>query len=160
MLHCAADQSLVSGGERGEMAIFDLRQRKLRETWGAHSSAVHAVTLADGWRVFSASADAELKLWAVDAPLAPPADSEGTGITCAEGQPRGRWAGAHEAQTLLSPLVGGGKLGQSGVTALTAIPGGYNVMNTFGGVGGAAGNRPAGLISGGADGKVKLWRLI
>ena len=37
VLYCASDHSLITGGEKGEMAIFDLRQRKLREKWSAHT---------------------------------------------------------------------------------------------------------------------------
>ena len=146
VLHCAAESSLVSGGEKGEMVIFDLRQRKVREKWSAHSLAVQAMALADGTSCLSASADTDIKLWSIDAPCAPPADSE-SASSCAEGQPRGRWPNAHEPHTLLAPLVGT-KLGHSGVTALTLLPGrGDGRLST-----------PLGLITGGADGRVKLWR--
>ena len=74
---------------------------------------------------------------------APPDDADGAAL--AEGQPRGRWPNAHEPHTLLAPLVGT-KLGHSGVTALTLLaPAGASKL-------------PAGLITGGADGRVKLWR--
>ena len=158
VLHCAADASLISGGERGEMAIFDLRMQKLREKWTAHSQAVQALALADDRRIFSTSADSDMKLWAVDAPLAPPPDSEGSGVGCAEGQPRGMWERAHEAQTIFAPLAGSGKLGHNGVTALTTMPGGGG--DVLSGSSGRLDSRLAGLISGGADGKVKLWRTV
>jgi len=108
----------LNGG--GEMAIFDLRQRRLREKWTAHSMAVQALALAADRSCFSTSADADVKLCSVDAPCAPPPD-DAEATTCAEGQPRGRWDKAHE-HTMLAPLVGT-KLGaRSGVTALTLLP--------------------------------------
>ena len=148
VVHCAADMTLVSGGEKGEMLIFDLRQRRVREKWSAHTLAVQALAIAGGSACISASADADIKLWSVDAPCAPPPsdEDESTVGGCAEGQPRGRWANAHDPHTLLGPLVGT-KLGHSGVTALTLLP-----------AGGRAGKMTSGLITGGADGKVKLWR--
>ena len=145
VLHCAATQCLVTGGEKGEMAIFDLRQRRLREKWAAHTAAVQALALAEGAYCISAAADADIKLWAVDAPCAETDEGAAPGAV-AEGQPRGRWANAHEPHTLLAPLVGS-KLGHSGVTALTLLKAGAEA-------------RPGGLITGGADGRVKLWRAV
>ena len=104
---------------------------------------MQALAPAGGGAVLSASADADIKLWAVGAPCAPPDDADGAAL--AEGQPRGRWPNAHEPHTLLAPLVGT-KLGHSGVTALTLLaPAGASKL-------------PAGLITGGADRRVKLWR--
>lgn len=155
VVHCAEDASLVSGGERGEILIFDLRQRRVREKWSAHTLAVQAMAHAGGSACFSASADADIKLWSIDAPCAPPEDMDGAPGACAEGQPRGRWPNAHEPHTLLAPLVGT-KLGHSGVTALTLLPAGAD-----GRVGKhTSGLNASGLITGGADGKVKLWRAL
>ena len=138
----------MSGGERGEMAIFDLRQRRIREKWAAHSMAIQAMALAEERWCFSTSADSDIKLWSVDAPCALPADSEAPAST--EGQPQGHWAQAHEPHHILAPLVGT-KLGRCGVTSLTLMPG---VWPSVRGVSACS----AGLISGGADGKVKMWR--
>lgn len=151
IVHCAAERCLVSGGERGEMAIFDLRQRRVREKWAAHSMAVQALTLVDGRWCFSASADSDLKLWSIDAPCAADsADDADEPSALAEGLPRGTWAQAHEPHTLLAPLVGT-RLGHCGLTALTMMP------TTMGA---ARAMLPGmGLISGGADGRVKLWHV-
>ena len=146
VLHCAADASLWSGGERGEMTIFDLRQRRVREKWSAHTLAVQAMALADERSCISASADADIKLWSVGAPCVAPVEADGTGSVLAEGAPRGRWPNAHEPHTLLAPLVGT-KLGHSGVTALTLMAANPSV-----------GKHSASIVTGGADGKVKLWK--
>jgi WD40 repeat protein len=148
VLHCPSEMCLVSGGDRGEMAIFDLRQRRLREKWTAHTMAIQALVLAEDSWCFSTSADADIKLWSLDAPCASSMDCEDR--TCAEGQPRGSWAHAHEPHSILAPLVGT-KLGRCGVTSLTLLPGAWpsaRGVNAY----------SAGLISGGADGKVKMWR--
>ena len=124
------------------MAIFDLRQRKLREKWSAHTQAVQALAMADSMTVLSASADADMKLWSVETPCAP--ESEG-----GEGQPKAEWLKAHEQPDKLASLVG--KNTHSGVTALTLRPG---AATRYGD------SRPFGCITGGADGRVKLWRAI
>ena len=142
VLYCASDHSLITGGEKGEMAIFDLRQRKLREKWSAHTQAVQALAMADSMTVLSASADADMKLWSVETPCAP--ESEG-----GEGQPKAEWLKAHEQPDKLASLVG--KNTHSGVTALTLLPG---AATRYGD------SRPFGCITGGADGRVKLWRAI
>lgn len=131
--HCTADRSLISGGENGDLAIFDLRQRRIREKWRAHTMAVQALALVQGPWCFSASADADVKLWRLGAPRTPSDDEENFPA-------QGHWPNAHEAHALLGPLVAS-KLGRSGVTALEFA------------------TRPSSLISGGADGRVKLWSV-
>ena len=156
--YCASDMSLVSGGEKGEMAIFDLRQRRIREKWSAHTFAVQALARAGDKTYFSASADASIKLWSMDAPCAALTEDDSP-TDLAEGQPRARWAQAHDSN-MLSPLVGS-KLGQTGVTALTLMPAGGGAAHHSERHGATSGyaTGAAGLVSGGADGKVKMWRF-
>jgi WD40 repeat protein len=58
------ERALVSGGAGGDLAIFDLRQRKVRHQWSAHTLAVRCLSVDDGrFHAFSASADGDVKLW-------------------------------------------------------------------------------------------------
>ena len=50
------------------MVIFDLRQRRIREKWSGPAFAVQSLVIADNKSFFSASADASIKLWSMDAP--------------------------------------------------------------------------------------------
>lgn len=64
VLHSAADQSLISGGQKGEVAIFDLRKQQRREQWTAHSLATRCVALHESTGLlFTASSDGDIKLW-------------------------------------------------------------------------------------------------
>ena len=143
ILHCLADSSLISGGERGDMAVFDLRQRRVRKQWQAHALAVQALALSHNKLCFSASADSDIKSWDADDPCHVPDEGADIGPPSSsawpEGRARGHWRHAHEPNALLAPLVG--KLRQSGISALQLA------------------SQPASLISGGCDGKVKLWTL-
>ena len=157
VVHCASEMSLISGGEKGEMVIFDLRQRRIREKWSGHAFAVQSLVIADNKSFFSASADASIKLWSMDAPCEHEVGGDATTIL-AEGQPRAKWPQAHDTN-ILSPLVGN-KLGQTGVTSLTLMPQLGGIPGHVSDTGSTAQTTMAGLglISGGADGKVKMWR--
>ena len=51
------------GGQKGEMAIFDLRQQRQRAQWSAHSLAARSLALdARTGLCFSASSDGDMKL--------------------------------------------------------------------------------------------------
>lgn len=146
VLHCIADSSLVSGGERGDLAIFDLRQRRIRKHWQAHTMAVQALALSPRKKFFfSASADSDIMLWDLDDPChhTPATESLNSGLASSSVSPeshtKGHWPQAHEPNALLAPLVA--KLRQSGINTLQWS------------------SQPASLISGGCDGKVKLWTV-
>ena len=69
-----ATQYLISGGERGDISIFDLRQRRQRCQWTAHSLAVRCLAIHEPTSLFfSASADGDLKLWRCDSTFPRPA---------------------------------------------------------------------------------------
>lgn len=62
VLHSPADMSLISGGQKGEVAIFDLRQQRQRQVWNAHTLAARSLAM-DGHALFSGSSDGDIKLW-------------------------------------------------------------------------------------------------
>ena len=73
VLHSPADMSLISGGQKGEVAIFDLRQQRQRQVWNAHSLAARSLAL-DGHALFSGSSDGDIKLWDLSRSAASAAD--------------------------------------------------------------------------------------
>ena len=92
ILYSKADSALISGGQRGEVSVFDLRQRKQRERWGAHALAVRSLSLDGATRqCFTASSDGDLKLWDLNRQSA---------------ELIGHWPRAHEPHTMLHPLAG------------------------------------------------------
>ncbi|KAI9344198.1 WD40-repeat-containing domain protein [Zopfochytrium polystomum] len=55
---------LLSGGKKGEVYIFDIRQRCLRKTVSAHSNTVKSLSVDDVMgNLVSASTDGEIKTW-------------------------------------------------------------------------------------------------
>lgn len=139
--YCAADSSLLSGGEGGEILIFDLRQRRVREVWTAHSGAVRALVVSPGGACFSAASDGCIK--AYDAKAAAHLGRE-PGEPAPPGWVQPAGAAAHDgAQGWgLGSGIGSALGRRHGVSALTLT------------------ERPTALVSGGADGKVKLWGLV
>jgi len=90
--YCSDTQSLISGGERGEVAIFDLRQRRQRCQWNAHTLAVKCLAIHEPSSLFlSASADGDMKMWSQNN---------------TDGRPYGQRTHAHEPHTMLHPLPG------------------------------------------------------
>lgn len=62
--YAPGERALVSGGAGGDLAVFDLRQRQIRQQWSAHTLAVRCVSVDGGrFHAFSASADGDVKLW-------------------------------------------------------------------------------------------------
>jgi WD40 repeat protein len=101
VVHCSEGNSLISGGDRGEVVVFDLRQRKLRECWRAHPTTVHALTLAHGRLAFSADAAGNMKLWDVSCPCIISADDVN-----ADGRPIGEWRAVGEHGSLFGTKGG------------------------------------------------------
>ena len=64
LLYSAADQSLICGGQRGEVLVYDVRQRRQRLLWTAHTLATRALAMHEkSRRLVSASSDGDLKVW-------------------------------------------------------------------------------------------------
>lgn len=119
------------------MSIFDLRQRRKRHVWTAHSLAVKSLAVHEPTSFcFSASADGDLKLWSLDVN---PADDQ---AVCGHHESNlcGHWVHGHEPHTMLHPLPG------------TALGRTYGINQVV-----LDGSDR--LLSAGADGKVKLWNL-
>ena len=63
MLYAPQHQILISGGKRGEVCIFDVRQRQLRHSFQAHESAVKCMALDPMEKFFvTGSADGDIKV--------------------------------------------------------------------------------------------------
>ncbi|XP_057307228.1 dmX-like protein 1 [Hydractinia symbiolongicarpus] len=57
--HC-----LISGGKRGDICIFDIRQRKLLHTFEAHDTIIKTITLDPSEKYFvTGSVDGDVKVW-------------------------------------------------------------------------------------------------
>ena len=143
--YSAADRSLISGGQKGEISIYDLRQQRIRTQWAAHALAVRSLALdesAAATSFYSASTDGDIKLWGVGAPGGQSGHSGGT-RDGAEMPPRmaGHWPRAHEPHTMLHPLAG---------TTLGRTYG-VNWMVRDG---------ASRLLTAGADGKLNLWLVL
>ena len=134
VVHSPADQSLVSGGDKGELVVFDLRQHRIREQWRAHNSPVQALIQMDGKGCFSADSDGDLKLWnTTSLHVTTNSNEECVAI------PLAHRPCAHEPHSLLAPLVGS-RAGRTGINSLQ--PTSYPAI---------------GLLTGGGDGRVKYW---
>jgi len=104
--YAPSERAIVSGGARGNIAIFDLRQRRIRAQWTAHTLAVRSLSVDDaGFTAFTASADGDLKMWT---------------LTGGCDEPLGHLSRLHEPHTV-SPLFhpAGTALGRTyGVTCM------------------------------------------
>jgi hypothetical protein len=73
----AASQTLLSGGEHGDLACFDLRRAMLRarlEPGAAHDRAIRAMALDPSGAFFATgSTDGDVKIWPLPDPSAGPA---------------------------------------------------------------------------------------
>lgn len=141
VLHSLADMSLISGGQKGEVAIFDLRQQRQRQVWSAHSLAARSLAM-DGHALFSGSSDGDIKLWDLSRSAANTADPRPSPNTGSVAAPKllHSWPRAHEPHTMLQALPGM-QIGRTyGVEKL--------VWDGFGR-----------LISAGADGACRMWAI-
>ena len=63
LLYAPQHQLLLSSGRRGEVCLFDLRQRQLRHTFQAHDSAVRCMALHPMEEYFiTGAADGDIKV--------------------------------------------------------------------------------------------------
>jgi WD40 repeat protein len=58
------NQLLITGGKKGDVFIFDMRQRTQRDRFQAHESAVKCMALDPGEEYFvTGSADGDIKVF-------------------------------------------------------------------------------------------------
>lgn len=64
VLYAPLNQLLITGGRKGDVFIFDLRQRTQRNKFQAHESAIKCMTLDPGEEFFvTGSADGDIKVF-------------------------------------------------------------------------------------------------
>ncbi|CAH1797131.1 unnamed protein product [Owenia fusiformis] len=64
LLYAAQNQCIISGGKRGEICIFDIRQRQIRHTFQAHESSVRCLAMDPSEEFFiTGSSDGDIKIW-------------------------------------------------------------------------------------------------
>ncbi|CAH1252609.1 DMXL2 [Branchiostoma lanceolatum] len=64
IVYAPQQQLLISSGRKGDICIFDVRQRQLRHTFQAHESAVKCLALDPTEEFFvTGSVDGEVKVW-------------------------------------------------------------------------------------------------
>ncbi|VDI15898.1 Hypothetical predicted protein [Mytilus galloprovincialis] len=68
LVYAPHHQLLISGGRKGEICIFDIRQRQLRHTFQAHDASIRclAIDLEEDYFV-TGSSEGDVKIWALDA---------------------------------------------------------------------------------------------
>ena len=63
VLYAPQHQVLISGGKRGDVCIFDVRQRQIKHTFQAHDSAIRCMTLDPTEQYFvTGAADGDIKV--------------------------------------------------------------------------------------------------
>lgn len=63
ILYAPLNQLLITGGKKGDIFLFDMRQRTQRDKFQAHDSAVKCMALDPGEEYFvSGSADGDIKV--------------------------------------------------------------------------------------------------
>uniref|UniRef100_A0A7S4FD67 WD domain, G-beta repeat-containing protein n=1 Tax=Chrysotila carterae TaxID=13221 RepID=A0A7S4FD67_CHRCT len=135
VIHWAEQASLVSGGMRGDISVFDLRQRRVRTRFNAHTLATRSLVFSDtGRHCFSASANGDMKLWDLSA-------QENTGHTA-------QWLRAHEPHTMLHPLAG------------TTLGRTYGINSMVKDDSVSSSVDPPRLLTAGADGKLNMWLYL
>ncbi|CAG2109036.1 unnamed protein product [Medioppia subpectinata] len=64
ILYAPLNQLLITGGKKGDVFMFDMRQRVQRDRFQAHESAVKCMALDPGEEFFvTGSADGDIKVW-------------------------------------------------------------------------------------------------
>jgi len=63
LVYAPCHQAIISGGKKGELYIYDVRQRQLRHTFQAHQSAIKCISFDPTEDSFATgSADGEVKV--------------------------------------------------------------------------------------------------
>ncbi|XP_067839109.1 dmX-like protein 1 isoform X4 [Heptranchias perlo] len=66
LAYTSKHQHLISGGRKGFICIFDLRQRQLRQTFQAHDSPIKAIAVDPAEEYFiTGSAEGNMKVWSL-----------------------------------------------------------------------------------------------
>jgi len=64
IVYAAQHQTLVTAGKKGDICIFDMRQRALRHKFQAHESAVKSICIDPHEEILvTGSADGDIKIW-------------------------------------------------------------------------------------------------
>ncbi|XP_033633785.1 dmX-like protein 2 isoform X2 [Asterias rubens] len=64
LVYCPRQQILITGSKKGEVALYDIRQRKLRHTFQAHDSSIKCITVDPSEEFFvTGSAEGDIKVW-------------------------------------------------------------------------------------------------
>lgn len=64
LVYAPQHQLLISAGKKGDVCIFDVRQRQMRHRFQAHDSAVKCLAIDPGEEFFvTGSADGDIKVW-------------------------------------------------------------------------------------------------
>ncbi|XP_060557818.1 dmX-like protein 2 isoform X5 [Ruditapes philippinarum] len=67
LVYAPHHQLLISGGRKGEICIFDIRQRQMRHTFQAHESIIRCLAMDPEEEYFvTGSADGDVKVWGLD----------------------------------------------------------------------------------------------
>eukprot|EP00057_Strongylocentrotus_purpuratus_P001120 XP_001193919.2 PREDICTED: dmX-like protein 2 [Strongylocentrotus purpuratus] len=66
VLYCPRNQTIIAGSKKGEVSIFDIRQRKLRHTFQAHESSIRTLCVDPMEEFFvTGSAEGNIKVWSL-----------------------------------------------------------------------------------------------
>ncbi|XP_064608806.1 dmX-like protein 2 isoform X2 [Liolophura sinensis] len=67
LLYAPQHQVVISGGRKGEICIFDIRQRQMRHTFQAHEGPIKCLALDPEEEYFiTGSAEGDIKVWGLD----------------------------------------------------------------------------------------------
>lgn len=67
IVYAPQHQLLISGGRKGEICLFDMRQRLMRHTFQAHEAPIKSLALDHEERFFvTGSAEGDIKVWSLD----------------------------------------------------------------------------------------------
>ncbi|XP_038079441.1 dmX-like protein 2 isoform X2 [Patiria miniata] len=64
LAYCPRQQILITGSKKGDVSIYDIRQRKLRHTFQAHDTGIKCLTVDPSEEYFvTGSAEGDIKVW-------------------------------------------------------------------------------------------------
>ncbi|XP_071118494.1 dmX-like protein 2 isoform X1 [Haliotis cracherodii] len=67
VVYAPQHQMLISGGRKGEICIFDMRQRQMRHTFQAHDGPIKCLAMDSEEEYFvTGSAEGDVKVWGLD----------------------------------------------------------------------------------------------